>query len=269
MSKTPTRVHEVEVVTTVKVAPQIFVTVLRCPEVASTIQPGEFFNLWVPGDASEVLRLPFSYSSINPKEGALEFMYQVIGEGTKRLSELPKGTKSTILGPAGHGWTIPEDRSERMLLVAGGLGVAPLLPLAKELGARKIPYDVVIGAPTAARVVAVDRFKMYGASSISLSTDDGTAGYHGFCTKLSEDALSGATKKTYTKVATCGPEPMQRIVAQQAQAAGVACEVSLERGMICGFGACMSCVIKTVSGQKKGVCMAGPVFDAAEVDWSE
>lgn len=253
---------------TVRIAPGIYETVLRCPEVAKTIQPGEFFNLWVPGDKSEILRLPFSFSAINPKENAIKVMYQVVGSGTDRLSKIPVGTKSTILGPAGTGWTVPGAEVGRVLLVAGGLGVAPILPLAKALGAHQIPYDVVLGAPTKDRVVGIERFKVYDADEIVVSTDDGTMGHHGFCTKLSGDLLADPAKK-YGYVATCGPEPMQRIVAQQAKDAGVFCEVSLERGMICGFGACMSCVIKLTDGSKAGVCMKGPVFKASEVDWNE
>ena len=170
------------------------------------------------------------------------------------------GSPSNLLGPGGHGWRVPEGAA-RALLVAGGIGVPPILGAATILSQMGVAFDVCLGAASASKIVGIDELRALGAESVSISTDDGTAGACGFCT---DPAAALLAKGGYDYVASCGPTPMMKKVAQAAADAGVYCEVSLERMMSCGFGACNTCNVETVDGMK-GACMCGPVFDASKV----
>jgi dihydroorotate dehydrogenase electron transfer subunit len=148
------------------------------------------------------------------------------------------------------------------VLVAGGLGAAPLGMLAERLAQRGVAVSVALGAPTAERLVARDLFERV-ARQVVCATDDGSCGKHGFVTGPSGRLIAEGRPSI---VCVCGPEAMSRAVAAQAADAGVPCQVSLERLMACGIGACLSCVVTTVSGRKRA-CVDGPVFDATEVVW--
>lgn len=258
----PARVHEFEVVLNEPIADGVYALVLHAPALAAALKPGQFVNIAVPGNAMSLLRIPLSYASADAEAGTAEIWYAVVGEGTERLSQMKPGDTSDLLGPGGHGWTAPED-CQRALLVAGGIGVPPVLCLARELAARGVAFDVCLGAASGSCMVGVEDFEALGAGEVRVCTDDGSAGYHGFCTDPAAELLASGS---YGYVATCGPEPMMAKVANASAEVGVYCEVSLERMMSCGFGACSTCAVETTSGMK-GACMCGPVFDAKEVVW--
>lgn len=244
-----------------QLAPQMMRLRLECPELALSIEPGQFMNLRVPGDPSEILRLPFSWSRKDAQAGWVEFAYLIVGKGTERLAGLPAGTESDLLGPAGHGWQVPSG-AKRALVVGGGSGVVPVVPLTHALAQVGIACDFVQGVPTAARVIYEDEICSSGAE-LHVSTDDGTRGTHGFTTAVAERLLD---ERDYDVVYACGPQPMMRGIWKLAEAHDVACQVSMEKLMACGFGVCTTCLCDTVNG-RKGACMAGPVFNAAEVIW--
>jgi dihydroorotate dehydrogenase electron transfer subunit len=236
----------------------LFQLTLDAPAIAATLAPGQFVHLRLPNPA-HVLRRPFSVSAANPEAGTLDIVYQVVGAGTAELSGVTRGASLDVLGPLGRGWRPPVG-TRHALLVGGGVGAAPLLPLAQSLPAA----DVVLGAQTAARLVGhADFAGRVGADHVYITTDDGSAGQPGFATDVTRDLLAA---HPYDYVATCGPEPMQRLVAALARAADVPCQVSLERRMACGVGVCLSCVVTTTTGRARA-CAEGPVFDAAEVAW--
>ncbi len=259
------KLYDYTIVSNEEIAVNVYQVVIKCPELARTIKPGQFFNLKVPGDERELLRIPLSFSEWDPEAGTVTAIYQIMGRGTERLSRLPLGTVSDLVGPAGNGWHI-RPGTKHALLIGGGLGVAPLMPFAKMLADEGIPFDFVIGATSESRLYGVEYLESVGARSIGIATDDGSCGIHGFCTSLSQDMLSDTDIEDFDLVATCGPYPMMKIVAQQAHDAKVHCLVSMEKGMMCGFGACGSCVVDTVAGPK-ACCIAGPVFNAKGVNW--
>ena len=148
-----------------------------------------------------------------------------------------------------------------VLVVGGGIGVPPVLCLARELAEAGVAVDACVGSATAAKLVGVEDFEALGAGEVCVATDDGTAGLHGFCTESASELLSS---HEYDYVATCGPGVMMSKVAASAAEAGVYCEASLERMMSCGFGACSTCNVETTDGMQ-GACMCGPVFDATKV----
>lgn len=257
----PARMHDFEVASNKEIASGIFSLVISAPKLASALKPGQFVNIAVPGNAQSLLRIPLSYASADAEAGTVEIWYAVVGDGTRRLSQMEPGSTSTLLGPGGHGWGAPAS-TRRALLVAGGIGVPPVLCLARDLASRHIPFDVCVGAACESKVVGVDEFKEAGAGQLFLCTDDGSRGRHGFCTEPACELLEAGGGYDY--VATCGPAAMMEKVAHAAMEAGVYCEASLERMMSCGFGACNTCNVETVDGMK-GACMCGPVFDASKV----
>lgn len=257
------RLHEFTVLENVEIARDIFSLTIIAPALARTIRPGQFVNIAVPGNPADILRVPLSYAGADPAGGTVTIWYAVVGDGTERLSRLRGGASSTLVGPAGHGWTVPAGCG-RALLVAGGIGVPPVLCLARELARESVPFDVCLGATTMERLVGVSELCALGAGEVDVCTDDGSLGRAGFCTEAAAERLAGGS---YGYVATCGPAPMMRAVAGLAETAGTPCEASLERMMSCGFGACGTCAVKTVDGME-GACMAGPVFDASRVvEW--
>ncbi len=242
-----------------RVAEGVGLIVLEAPRIARSVCPGQFVHLRISTGTDFVLRRPFSVHSADAER--IGILYQVLGTGTRALAEKRRGATMDAVGPLGQGWRVP-DGTAHAVLVAGGLGAAPLGMLAGQLAARGIAVTALQGAPTAERLVGAGVFDAT-ARRVLTATDDGSAGERGFVTKLVEGVLAEDTPDV---VYVCGPEPMARIVAAQAAAAGVPCQVSLERLMACGIGACLSCVVTTTAGQRRA-CVDGPVFDAAEIVW--
>ena len=258
-SPTHPLLERVEVVRNERVAEGVGLLVLGAPRIAATVRPGQFIHLRVSVGADFLLRRPFSVHRV--AGGSIEILYQVLGRGTRALSERVSGDVMDAIGPLGRGWRVPEGAAHA-LLVAGGLGAAPLGMLAECLAERGVAVSVAQGAPTAERLVAHELFE-HVARRVEVATDDGSAGERGLVTAASLRLLGDDTPDV---VYSCGPEAMSRAVAAQALSAGVPCQVSLERLMACGVGACLSCVVTTTDGRKRA-CVDGPVFDATEVCW--
>ena len=185
--------------------------------------------------------------------GKVKIFYRVVGRGTEFLSTRKVGERLNILGALGNGFT-PSDG--KVLLVGGGMGLAPLL-----CAAEKFNSDVLIGGRNQSEVIFWQEEFKYFADEIFITTDDGSFGRKGFVTDLLPEVLA---TKNYASILTCGPEIMMRGVAKIAAEKNLPCEVSFEKRMACGLGACLSCSIDTVNGRRK-VCKDGPVFNAREV----
>jgi dihydroorotate dehydrogenase electron transfer subunit len=253
------KLERVRVLANDRLAEGVGLLVLHAPYVAEHVRPGQFVHLRIGEGTDFLLRRPFS---VHRREGQrIELLYQVLGTGTRELSLKVVGQSMDVVGPLGHGWTLPDDASHA-LLVAGGLGAAPLGILAEDLAGRGVAVVVAQGAPTSERLVGRGVFESV-ARRVEYATDDGSEGHYGFVTAISAALL---TADEFDVVYVCGPEAMQRIVAAQAADHGVFCEVSLERLMACGIGACLSCVVSTVHGARRA-CVNGPVFPAADVIW--
>ncbi len=250
------------------VGPNLYVMALEAPEIARAIEPGQFVHMKIPGMDDHILRRPFSVYARDGHAGVLEILYQVVGYGTDCMTVLAEGDEGVeLIGPVGRTWQPGE--AKRALLVGGGVGAAPLFMLAEALVASGVRTDVVLGAQSEGSLACRERYEALLAEPPRCATDDGSFGREGFCTSLVQEALdeAAADGEPYGYVAVCGPEPLMRIVAGMAEAAGVPCEVSMERRMACGIGACLSCVVDTVGGKKRA-CVDGPVFDAGTVVWA-
>ncbi len=265
------------ILSNIEVGPELFLMKLSAPQIASAIQPGQFVHMKIPNMESHILRRPFSVFMRDPQGGTLDILYQVVGFGSRQMTSLssddPNNKSVELIGPLGSRWD--PGRPSRALLVGGGVGAAPLFMLAELLVYSGVRTDVVLGAQTDAALVCRERYEMllgYGAGAgckpPQYATDDGSFGYKGFCTALAQEIIDTSVQQgsPYDYVAVCGPEPVMRIVSTMAQSAHVRCEVSLERRMACGVGACLSCVVETNEGRKRA-CVDGPIFDARKVVW--
>lgn len=250
------------------VGPNLYVMTLASPDIARRIAPGQFVHMKIPGMEANIMRRPFSVYARDAKAGTVEILYQVVGAGSERMIRLAEGDEGAeLIGPVGRAWQ--PGGAKRALLVGGGVGAAPLFMLCEALVADGVRTDVVLGAQTETALACRGRYEALLAESPRCATDDGSFGREGFCTTLVQEALDEAAGAgaAYDYVAVCGPEPLMRIVAGMAADAGVPCELSMERRMACGIGACLSCVVDTTDGKKRA-CVDGPVFDAGKVVWA-
>ncbi len=238
----------------------IFSFTLRTEKIAQIAAPGQFVQV-LCGDYT--LRRPISIAGFSKEEGTLRLIFEVRGKGTDWLSGRNVGEKIDLLGPLGHGFPL-KDPATPAVMVGGGIGSPPLLPLARHFGANA---TVICGFRSKDAVILQDDFAAFGAKTVPC-TDDGSAGYHGFTTAALEKHLND---NPCGVVYTCGPKVMMKRVAELAKSRNIPCYVSMEERMGCGFGACVGCVCKTVdeSGSEKlqRVCINGPVFDAAELNF--
>ncbi len=254
-----------QIVSNERIAESIWRIDMLSPTIARTAEPGQFVHMRIPNLDGHVLRRPFSIADWDREATTISVIYQTVGVGTRKLTEALPGDSTKLIGPIGRGWSVPGGIS-KALLVCGGVGVASLAMLARQLADAGVDVRCLIGATTAARLVGVDLAE--DGVDVRVATDDGSQGHCGFCTELIPDAAEGAGY-----VAVCGPGPMEVSAMREIAAlpAGllaedVRMEVSLERRMACGIGACLSCVVDTVAGRKRA-CVDGPVFDASEVIW--
>ncbi len=239
--------------------PRLYKITLAAPKTAAAIKPGQFVHMLLPGFGAHVLRRPFSVYAAHD-DGTIEIIYQTVGQGTAYLTEVEAGAQCSIIAALGRGWQPHEGKS---LIVGGGVGAAPLFMFAQQLVSEGREVEVVLGAQTADMLVtAGDYAKVLGHDPV-VATDDGTRGFAGFCTEPVREQLATGE---YANAYCCGPEPLMRAVAGIADAAGVACWVSMEKRMACGVGACLSCVVETNEGKRRS-CVDGPVFNAKELVW--
>ncbi len=242
------------------VSGEIYRILLEAPELAQALHEGQFVNVSVGGEAKQLTRIPLSFTQVDEQEGTVELVYALIGPGTRQLSRVEKGETLSVLGPLGNGWNLSAPL-HRVLLVSGGTGTAPIIAAAMALAKMGVDADVVVGARSSDLLWGIDALEAKVQGEVIAATDDGSAGEKGFA---SEPALALLAKHDYDLVLVCGPEPLMKVVSAKAISLGIACQVSLERTMACGFGACSTCAVKTVHAMK-GACMDGPVFDASEV----
>lgn len=231
-------------------------------EIGVQLQPGQFVHVQLPGMEGHILRRPFSVYYTEDNNKVLAILYQVVGYGSAHMTTLNPGAVVSVMGPIGQGWSVPSNAS-KVLLVAGGVGGAPLYLHAEALKAAHVDMDVVLGAQTEKALVVEDRYKTLLGKDLLIATDDGSKGRKGFCTEVVKDCVQA---QNYDYVYCCGPEPMMRIVSELCLEAGLPTFISLEKRMACGIGACLSCIVETKQGRKRS-CVDGPVFDAAEVIW--
>jgi dihydroorotate dehydrogenase electron transfer subunit len=238
--------------------------VVKAPEMAPQLVPGQFVHVKVPALEKSALRRPFSV--FNAEDGKVYILYKTVGRGTAALNAANVGETLEIIGPLGHGFPVKCDGAA--LLVGGGYGVAPLYFLAKRLIASgwKGRIAVFVGGRTKTDLLAVEEFRSLGVE-LHLATNDGSEGVKGLVTDPLDDEIikirEGGGK---FELFACGPDPMLKAVALRATGTKSKGWISMDRHMICGVGACYACIQKTVRGNSR-CCVEGPVFAAEDLVW--
>ncbi len=236
------------------------------------INPGQFIYLRLSKTTDPLLRRPFSVHYFDPEDNTLWILFQVVGRGTSLMTDLSAGDIVDYLGPLGKGFSLdPGDR--KVVLVSGGIGVAPLFYWASYLKKEKISFDFLAGVATATNLPTADYFKKIGIDPL-VATEDGTLGYKGLVTNLFKKIATLEGKhREIDKVYACGPSPMLSSLTAMAKFLKVPVQVSLEAEMACGVGACLGCVCKiSLQGEYgytdyRRVCKEGPVFPGEAVDF--
>lgn len=220
--------------------------------------PGQFVEVRVDGSPSTFLRRPISIHFVDKESNELWLMVAMIGDGTRQMGRLQAGDTLNCVLPLGNAFTMPAAKDEKVLLVGGGVGVAPMLYLGSTLHAQGIQPTFLLGGRTAQDLLELDLFNKYGR--VCVTTEDGSLGEKGFVTNHS------VLNEHFNRICTCGPTPMMKAVAHYAKEHDITCEVSLENLMACGLGACLCCVEKTTEGNLC-VCKEGPVFNIHRLLW--
>jgi dihydroorotate dehydrogenase electron transfer subunit len=249
-----------------------FLIEFASPGLADGMQPAQFFMIGVPGGET-LLRRPYSVCGLpgtfdDGSPGAVQVLYKVVGRGTGLLSALKPGAALEVLGPLGRGFRPPARPGARPVLVAGGIGCAPFPALARSLGGRApILY---YGARSERDLPLLDWFERH-TERVVVTTEDGSRGRRGLVTESLAEMLA-AEDPSALELYACGPQRMLEAVARLALARGVACQLSLEAHMACGFGVCLGCVVPTrrPGSDETGydrVCVEGPVMEAGMLAW--
>lgn len=239
-----------------EVMPGVYLIWLNSPQIATQAQPGQFVMVCCGEDT--LLRRPLSVHQTDEKRLAL--LFTIVGKGTRWLSQCQAGNSLDLLGPLGNGYSI-HPGSHNLLLIAGGVGIAPLVLLAQQALSQGCSLKLLLGAPTAIQLYP-QRLLPSGVELI-IATEDGTTGEKGMITDLLPDFIGWADQ-----IFACGPTSMYQTMATLNLLKIKPIQISLEVRMGCGFGACYGCTIKTKKGLKQ-VCRDGPVFKLDDITWQE
>ncbi len=247
-----------------RVAEDHYLLRCECSDIAQHAQPGQFIHVLISNGTGLLLRRPFTIYTVDGRH--ITMLYQIIGEGTQCLSELPSGASIQVLGPLGNTFDIADNPA---ILVGGGAGIASLMLLAVSLRTQGIKTLGLIGAQHSDRLLSVDDLEAIGVS-VHIATDDGSVGHHGFVTDILTDILDKNGLKNPT-IYACGPHGMLAAVSQITSKFGVRTQVAMENRMGCAMGVCLGCVcpvrIRENRVEYQRVCTEGPVFNATEIAW--
>lgn len=253
------RMEIAEIISQEEIGIDIYSMWLRC-DMARDGKPGQFVSLY-SGNGACLLPRPISICEINSEKTALRLVYRVVGKGTAEFSDMKSEDKIKVLGPLGNGYTL---KNKTAILAAGGIGVPPIVELAKNL---KKQYNCILNIVAGYRseLFLYEELKKYG--NVYVSTEDGSFGVKGnIMDAIREYSIEG------DMIYACGPMPMLRAIKKYAEEKNIEAQISLEERMACGIGACLGCVCKTKNRDEHTnvnntrICTDGPVFDSRIVD---
>lgn len=270
-----------------KIIANYFHCILYAPKIAKKAYPGQFVNIKITDKFDPLLRRPFSIHQVSGS--SIEILYEILGKGTEFLSQKKPGEYLDVIGPLGNGFSIRN--TQCAMLVAGGMGIAPLVFLAKKLTKRNTQYLpahpaggladrqgsrrntlVLIGAKTRSQILCEKEFQSLGFD-VKIATDDGSKGFKGKITDLLQNFLRStlyakrlSVRQAGTTLYACGPKPMLKEISRISKKYNISAQVSLEEHISCGIGACLGCAVNTKSGFRR-VCKDGPVFEINDISF--
>ncbi len=229
----------------------VYALTFKCDDIAKIAKPGQFIHIYLPG---YTLRRPFSICEI--KKDGIKIVFNVRGKGTREMAKWQEGLSVNVIGPLGHGFSAIKN-TDRVLLVGGGMGLAPLFELSKHKNVVK----ALAGFESENDIILSSYFEKY--LNVTICTTDGSFGVKGLVTDFIKKTVS---LNNINRIAACGPKAMLKVVANISREIKVFCEICMEERMACGIGACLGChcniILKDGSLQSAYVCKDGPVFDA-------
>ncbi|HOY38868.1 MAG: dihydroorotate dehydrogenase electron transfer subunit [Bacteroidales bacterium] len=251
-------IHDLIVYKNIALNDEYFILELTHPEPLPDIFPAQFAEVSVPDKHGVFLRRPISIHDVDYDSNIVKLLIQIVGDGTKKLSQISTGSTLNLVYPLGNSFSMPS--KPNLLLVGGGCGMAPLLYTARYFTSFGFSIKVLIGARTKENILLRDEYRKH--AELLTCTEDGTHGTKGYVT----DHPVLSEPEGIDVIYACGPTPMMKAIAKYAEKNNIECEVSLENVMACGIGACLCCVQKTIHGNKT-VCNDGPVFNIKEIVW--
>lgn len=228
---------------------------LKSKKTLPEINPGQFVEVQVNSDSKVLLRRPISINDVDSQTNEISLIIQTVGQGTKELAKINEGKEINLVYPLGNGFNI---EGENPLLVGGGVGIAPLLYLAKNFYAKGIKPKVLLGFRSQEQMIDLKEYEKY--ADVYISTQDGSVGSKGLVTE------NEIFTQSYDTIYTCGPTPMMKAISDYSLKNNIKCFASLENKMACGIGACLCCVQNTTQGHKC-TCTEGPVFNVKDIIW--
>ena len=252
------RIDDFKIVENKRITEDLFILELAGNEELGEFKPGQFVQVRVDDSPGTFLRRPISIHDVDYNLNTFKLLIQTAGPGTFKLAKLTPGETLNLIYPLGNSFTDPS-AGESVLLVGGGVGVAPLLFMGKHLLSIGCKPDWLLGFRNKERIIDLEEYKKIG--NVYLTTEDGSEGEKGYVT-----GHSVLSERHYDRIYCCGPDPMMKAVGAYCRNNNINCEVSLENLMACGIGICLCCIVSTVRGNIC-TCTEGPVFNITELKW--
>jgi len=252
------RIEDFKVIENKRLNKDFFIIELEGNTKIPDLKPGQFIQVRVDGSPETFLRRPISVHDVDYIKNTLKILIQIAGKGTETLSKIESGDTLNIIYPLGNSFSLPS-RGNKILLVGGGCGIAPLLFLGRYLKSNDFVPDILLGFRNKDRIIEFEEYLQIG--NVFITTEDGSMGEKGYVTTHSIFATN-----EYDKIYCCGPDRMMKAIADYCKKKEIVCEVSLENLMACGIGACLCCVVDTVKGNLC-TCIDGPVFNVNDLKW--
>ena len=252
------RIEDLELIGNKRLNKDFFILELKGDNKIPEFKPGQFAQVRVDGSTDTFLRRPISIHDVDYEKNTFKLLIQIAGKGTQTLSELKCGDILNLIYPLGNSFSLPSD-NEKVLLVGGGCGIAPLLFLARYLNTNGSKPDILLGVRNRERIIEYEEYEKSG--NVFVTTEDGSMGEKGYVT-----SHSIFTANEYNRIYCCGPDSMMKAIAAYCRDRNIICEVSLENLMACGIGACLCCIVDTVKGNLC-TCIDGPIFNVKDLKW--
>jgi dihydroorotate dehydrogenase electron transfer subunit len=252
------RIDDLKVIENKRLNKDFFTIELEGNNKIPDLKPGQFIQVRVDGSPETFLRRPISIHDVDYSKNTIKILIQIAGKGTETLSRLVNGDNLNIIYPLGNSFSLPS-KNNKILLVGGGCGIAPLLFLGRYLKSNGFIPDILLGFRNKDRIIEFEEYHTLG--NVFVTTEDGSMGEKGYVTTHS---IFSARK--YDRIYCCGPDRMMKSIADYCKKKEIVCEVSLENLMACGIGACLCCVVDTVRGNLCS-CIDGPVFNVNDLKW--